>query len=62
MEQDPDKDFPETKLKNKIRPLQEVDVFAVLDFPCSRPETPGFYDRTSISDVCSPSTEAMDEN
>ena len=64
MEQDPDKDFPETKLKIKIRPPQEVDVLAVLDFqiPCSRPETPGFYDRTSIPDVCFPTTKVMDES
>ena len=32
-------------LRLRSRPMQDVDVLAVLDFeiPCSRPETPGFH-------------------
>ena len=34
-----------------IRPSQEVDVLAVLDFqiPCFRPETPAFYARSELT-------------
>ena len=51
MEQGPDKDFPETKLNIKIRPPQEVDVFAVLDFqiPCYRPESPTLYRKSLLT-------------